>query len=143
MSTGNFRKSLFGGFNRIDVSDYIIRLAKERNEYKERAEAAEEKLAAAECEPAEFDAPETEYEAFDEDDAPDVERMLTEIQESVAAVNAGIQQSVASIKGEPEHEEEKKPASADDISRVLGMLECTEAQFAVLEKTLKEMREQL
>ena len=49
MNTGNFRKSLFGGFNRNDVSKYIVKLAAERNEYKERAEKAEELLAAAEA----------------------------------------------------------------------------------------------
>ena len=31
---GNFRSSLFGGFNRRDVADYIEKLSAERNRYK-------------------------------------------------------------------------------------------------------------
>jgi len=151
MSAGNFRKSLFGGFNRQDVADYVAKLAEERNGYKQRAEKAEEELAALreQALPAEEPAPELPEEAPAEE-TPDIESMLAEIRASVAAVNAGIQESVASIKSEMKEAEETEAAAAEtpadkaavseDISRVLGMLECTEAHFTLLEKTLQTIK---
>jgi len=48
-----FRKRFFGGFNRNDVVQYVSKLAKERNEYKNAVEAAqaEARVAAEEIEP--------------------------------------------------------------------------------------------
>ena len=39
--TGNMRGKLFGGFDRHDVSKYVVTLAKERNELKARVEQLE------------------------------------------------------------------------------------------------------
>ena len=39
--TGNMRSRLFGGFDRRDVSKYVVTLAKERNELKARVEQLE------------------------------------------------------------------------------------------------------
>lgn len=41
---GNFRSSLFGGFNRRDVADYIEKLSAERNKYKAKSESLEDKI---------------------------------------------------------------------------------------------------
>ncbi len=45
---------------------------------------------------------------------------------------------------QPAADEAEKPAEradvSDDISRVLGMLECTEAHFTLLEKTLRTIK---
>jgi len=196
MNTGKFRKSLFGGFNRNDVSEYIVKLAAERNEYKERAERAEELLSAAEeqtAEPAdepcaeaetsteaiaepeeetcpeeehaaeETEAPQTaeapEEQAVPEDEATEeitnegpveMENVVREIVENVADIQMEkaileIVENVNAIQSEI-NEREKQGASAsredlsDSINRVLGMLECTEAQFGLLAKTLKEIK---
>ncbi len=55
--SGSFRGKLFGGFDRRDVSDYIEKIAAERNKYKKelnamtgRVEELEQKLNAAEAE---------------------------------------------------------------------------------------------
>ncbi len=39
--TGNMRSKLFGGFDRHDVSKYVVTLANERNELKARVEQLE------------------------------------------------------------------------------------------------------
>ena len=43
-ATGRFRTSVFGGFDRGDVVDYLEKIAGERNEYKERAQKLEDDL---------------------------------------------------------------------------------------------------
>ena len=62
--TGNMRSKLFGGFDRHDVSKYVVKLANERNELKarvEQLEAENEALRASLQEAvAEIDAEETE-----------------------------------------------------------------------------------
>ena len=154
MNTGKFRTTMFGGFNREDVSAYILKLANERNEYKKRAKAAEDKLAAIEdevdavlselcCEEEEIAeeiceeiAEETVCEECAEETADG--EPVSDIEDEIDQLGADIQQSVESLKSELI--ENTPEELSDRINRVLGMLESTEAQFGLLVKTLKEIK---
>jgi len=180
MNTGNFRTAMFGGFNKSDVSKYIVKLANERNEYKKRAEQAEEKLQAAEekiaaaeaevccCEEVEEvteEAAEETAEAEPAEEMPDevsaeetetaeepveMEPVISEIVENVADIEMEkaileIVENVTAIQNEINDKEKltdntSSEVISDRITRVLGMLESTEAQFGLLAKTLKEIK---
>ena len=128
MDNGNFRESLFGGFNRSDVSEYIVKLARERNEYKERAEAAELLL--------------TQYgisvdgENSDSDDEDDDVNCSEAADDQLPDDNGA-----DCVCSEPS----MSPAcnSAEDLSRVLGLLEGSRYQLDMAISSLGKIKTDL
>jgi len=93
-----FRKRFFGGFNQQDVSGYISRLAKERNEYEaekdnaiREAKALAEEVASLRIELEEAKRAESDYRKYKEVVLASAGKFLMEIEEAFETVRTQIE----------------------------------------------------